>query len=40
MKEWVRKTIWEADEVDLWSKYLIYMAFPISLLLWVFESWH
>ena len=30
---------WQAKEVDVKSKYLIYMAMPMNLLLWGCESW-
>ena len=33
------KCFWDAKEVDLRSKFLIYNAIPISLLLWGSESW-
>ena len=33
------KFFWQAKEVDVKSKYLIYMAMPMNLLLWGCESW-
>ena len=35
----VLKFFWLSEKVDLLSKYLIYMAIPLNLLLWDFESW-
>ena len=33
------KFFWDSDEVDIRSKYLIYMAIPMNLLTWGCESW-
>ena len=33
------KFFWDSDEVDIQSKYLIYMAIPMNLLTWGCESW-
>ena len=32
------KFFWQANEVDVKSKYLIYMVIPLNLLLWGCES--
>ena len=33
------KFFWDSDEVDIRSKYLIYMSIPMNLLTWGCESW-
>jgi len=32
-------SLWKCSEVELYSKYLIFMAIPLNLLLWGCESW-
>ena len=31
--------IWDDDHVDIYSKYLLFMAIPCNLLLWGSKSW-
>ena len=33
------KNIWDDQHVDLYSKYLLFLAIPINQLLWGCESW-
>ena len=30
---------WESDHVDIGAKVLIYLAIPVNLLLWGYQSW-
>ncbi len=33
------KNIWDSPHLDIWSKYLLFRAIPMNLLLWGCETW-
>jgi hypothetical protein len=33
------KNIWNSPHLDIWSKYLLFQAIPMNLLLWGCEMW-
>jgi hypothetical protein len=33
------KTVWDSPHLDIWSKYLLFRAIPMNLLLWGCETW-
>jgi hypothetical protein len=33
------KNVWNSPHLDIWSKYLLFCAIPMNLLLWGFETW-
>ena len=33
------KNVWDAPHLDIWSKYLLFRAIPMNLLLWRCETW-
>jgi hypothetical protein len=35
----VLKSVWDSPHLEIWSKYLLYCAIPMKLLLWGCETW-
>ena len=33
------KNVWNSPHLDIWSKYLLFCAIPMNLLLWGCETW-
>jgi len=33
------KSVWDSHHLDTWSKYLLFQAIPMNLLLWGYETW-
>jgi hypothetical protein len=33
------KNVWNLPHLDIWSKYLLFCAFPMNLALWVCKTW-
>ncbi len=33
------KNVWNSSHLDIWSKYLLFRAIPMNLLLWGCETW-
>ena len=33
------KNVWNSPHLDIWSKYLLFWAIPMNLLLWVCKTW-
>jgi hypothetical protein len=33
------KNVWDSPHLDIWSKYLLFCAIPMNLLLWGCETW-
>jgi hypothetical protein len=33
------KSMWDSPHLEIWSKYLLFCAIPMNLLLWGCETW-
>jgi hypothetical protein len=33
------KSMWDSPHLEIWSKYLLFRAIPMNLLLWGCETW-
>jgi hypothetical protein len=33
------KSVWDSPHLEIWSKYLLFCAIPMNLLLWGCETW-
>jgi hypothetical protein len=33
------KNVWNLPNLDIWSKYLLFQAIPMNLLLWGCKTW-